>query len=70
MDVIANTIRRIPVQAVLPLILELTRMMQYRGHPNHSYAKYVFLLDFMNDGYLFSSTTGGCDLCCNTMQGI
>jgi len=38
-QMIANTIRRVPVQAVLPLLLELTRMMQYRGHPNHSYAR-------------------------------
>ena len=38
-QVINNTVRRIPVQKVLPLIVELTRMMQYRGHPTHSYAK-------------------------------
>ncbi len=38
---INNTVRRLPVQAILPLITELTRMMQFRGHPNYSYAKYI-----------------------------
>lgn len=38
-DIVTNTIRRVPVQAVLPLVHELTRLMQHKGHPNYSYAK-------------------------------
>ncbi|EFX89777.1 hypothetical protein DAPPUDRAFT_303119 [Daphnia pulex] len=52
--IIGNTIRRIPVQAVLPLILELTRMMQFRGHPNYSYAKWLRSLLEHHAGYLTS----------------
>ena len=37
-QIINNTVRCIPVKEVLPLITELTTFMQYRGHPNHSYA--------------------------------
>ncbi|KZS04377.1 WD repeat-containing protein 43 [Daphnia magna] len=53
-QIIGNTIRRIPVQAILPLILELTRMMQFRGHPNYSYAKWLRSLLEHHAGYLTS----------------
>lgn len=40
-SVIANTVRRIPVQAVFTLVQELTRLMQYKANTNFSYAKLV-----------------------------
>jgi len=40
-QIINNTVRCIPVKEVLPLITELTTFMQYRGHPNHSYAMWL-----------------------------
>jgi len=52
--IINNTVRCIPVKEVLPLITELTTFMQYRGHPNHSYALWLRSVLENHAGYLTS----------------